>query len=107
MKAMKTLVFGGSGPLGCRLVEEFRAEYTYLNNDIGRGFKIDIRDRASVLKILQKISPDLVIHASAAQSMDICETEKNLAYDIHVRGTENIVEGSKKIGAKIHQESED
>ena len=102
---MKVLVFGGSGVIGSRFVKEFDAPYTYFKNKIEipghKAYKVDIRDRTTTTKIIEKIKPDTIVHAAAVQSMDMCETDRKLAYELHVNGTKNIVEGSKKIGAKV------
>jgi dTDP-4-dehydrorhamnose reductase len=33
--------------------------------------------------------------------MDICETDKKLAYDVHINGTKNILDGCKSVNAKM------
>lgn len=103
---MKILVIGGSSVIGSRLTSIFdESYYTYLNNKIqignAEGFELDIRGKASTIDLIKKLKPDIVIHGAAAPSMDICETDKKLAYDIHINGTKNIIEGCKAINAKI------
>lgn len=100
---MKALVFGGSSGIGSRLVNALGAGYTYFNNKIGLGnsFKVDIRDKIATINLIKKLNPDLVVHAAAAPNMDICETDKKLAYDVHINGTKNIIEGCKTVDAKL------
>ncbi len=102
---MKVLVFGGSSMIGSRLVEALNADFTYFNNNIeiegSTGFKVDIRDKESTINLIKKLKPDIIIHGAAAPNMDVCETDKKLAYDIHINGTKNIIEGCKAIDAKI------
>ena len=103
---MKVLVFGGSSVIGSRLVSIFdNADYTYFRNNIkiegAKGFMIDIRNEKSVIDLIKKLNPDLVIHAAAAPNMDICEIDKKMAYDIHINGAKNIVEGCKAVNAKV------
>ncbi len=101
---MKALVFGGSSVIGSRLTKALGASYTYFNNKInvsGDSFKTDIRDRTATINLIKKLNPDLVVHAAAAPNMDVCETDKKLAYDIHINGTKNIIEGCKIVDAKL------
>ncbi len=103
---MKALVFGGSSVIGSRLVKALdNADYTYFSNEIkisgARGVKIDVRNKKAVIEAIKELKPDVVIHGAAAPSMDICETDKELAHGIHLDGTKNIIEGCAAVNAKI------
>lgn len=55
-------------------------------------FKIDIRDK-SVVGLLRKIDPDIVVHASAFTNVDGCETDKAKACRVNIEGVKNIAQG--------------
>ncbi|MBI2971132.1 MAG: NAD(P)-dependent oxidoreductase [Candidatus Aenigmarchaeota archaeon] len=106
---MRVLVTGGSGMLGYKLASRLAVAhsvaYTTLTHDCtirGAGrFTLDITDRQRTLGIIRKAKPDVVIHTSALTNMDMCETNKELADAINIRGTENVVDACKEAGSSI------
>ncbi len=102
---MKVLIFGGSGLIGSKLSlllsNEHEVTYTYNKNNIKlencNDFKLDISNRPAVFDLVKKVSPDLVIHTIALKGTDLCETNKKLAHDITVQGTQNIIDACKAL----------
>ena len=107
---MKKLITGGSGLLGSalslKMIKKYKVINCYHTNHIdikNRNFtsiKIDITSTDSV-KIIEKISPDAIIHAAALTDLEFCEKNPKMAYKVNVRGTENVLKVAKKCRAKI------
>lgn len=107
---MKILVTGGSGVIGSKfvnLLSENQNEvlYTYLSRDApvdgGRPEMLDITDRDSVMGLVKKFEPEIIIHCSALTDADLCETNPELGNRINVEGTRNVLEAGKKSGSKF------
>jgi len=105
---MKILVIGGSGVIGWNLLEFFKGKnlevkFTFktnqtINND---GYFLDITNKKETIETITKINPNIVIHSAALTNVDLCESDKNLANQINVIGTDNIVKACQKIKSKI------
>lgn len=106
---MKTVLFtGATGLLGRYFFKSPQASYKLIgtynkNSNIKRKnfFKLEIANKNEVLSLFEKINPDIVIHAASLGNIDYCETHKKDAYNVNIRGTENVLYACKKIGAKI------
>ena len=96
----KILITGSTGLLGSNACTILKNSYfltgTYLskklNLDTIDQVKLDIQDRSSCKEILSKVKPKVIIHCAAITDMDLCETDKKLAYDVNTNGTKNILE---------------
>jgi len=105
---MRILVIGGSGVIGFETIKKLRklghdVFFTYYKNKtpISNGFSIDIRDANKLTNIFQKIIPDVVIHTTAITNVDLCETNKELAIQVNVEGTSNIINECLKNKSKL------
>lgn len=105
---MKVLIIGGSGLLGMKLREVFEENNydvyaSFHNNPIaGKNcFQMDITQKDDVFHVLEKASPDVVVHTAAYTNVDGCEKNRRQAFDVNVRGTENVASAVEKIGAKF------
>lgn len=106
---MKILFTGITGLLGNYFLEKRREKYsivgTYSNNKVdykGVGLiKLDVRDKKKVLELINKIRPQVVVHAASIGNVDYCETHPQEAFEVNVEGTRNVLEGCESIGAKI------
>lgn len=105
---MKILITGGSGKIGSRITRDLleknhEVHYTYSNNKLNVGIehKLDISDRHNTINLISKIQPNFIIHTAALTNVDLCETDKKLANLLNINGTENILEGCKKIQTNI------
>ncbi len=106
---MKYFITGGAGQLGSALIDELSESdednfvCTFYNNLILNECKshmVDITEDKIIKKICKE-EPDVVIHTAAVTDVDLCEKNKELAYSVNVKGTRNVVEACKKIGAKL------
>jgi dTDP-4-dehydrorhamnose reductase len=104
---MKILITGGSGQLGsevCRL-SSYDTYGTYLKDyeSIGgtKFTQLDITDRKGFLNVVRKIKPDWIVHCAAMTNVDLCEDERDNAWQINVNGTKNAVEASKLVESNL------
>lgn len=106
---MKTVLFtGATGLLGRYFFKSPRAFYKLIgtynkNSNITRKnfFKLDIIDKKDVLSFFEEKNPDVVVHAASLGNVDYCESHKEEAYRVNVLGTQNVLDGCKRLGAKI------
>jgi len=99
------LVTGVEGLLGARIFELAKDDVvgTYHNPcDIaGNLLRMDITNRKSVFDTVKSYKPEFIIHCAALTDVDMCEIEKEKAWDINVNGTKNIADACKAINAKM------
>ena len=62
---------------------------------------MDITDRQGIENVLSEFRPDVIIHGAAMTNVDECEQHKELAYNLNVVGTQNIVDAAKELGAHV------
>ena len=108
---MKVFITGGAGLLGSALLrnvpKNVTAFATYHENLLlpkvknVTFFRLDIRDRLHVKKILQEVKPEVIIHTAAKGSPDFCEFHQKEAWDINVIGTRNILAIAEKLLARV------
>ena len=102
----RLLVVGSSGLLGNRLVTlgkgRFEVFGTYnknVNNTEG-NYRLDVCNRESVLRLVEKIKPDCVIDTHGLNNLDYCETHPEESWSVNVDGSKNVAEACKKQGCK-------
>lgn len=102
----KTKIFGIgiSGLVGSRIQELLKDQYSFDNLSLDTG--VNITDPTTLDVIRHDTQHPIVLHLAAKADVDGCEKDKDLgeegaAYQINVKGTENVVnacrEGNKKI----------
>ena len=103
---MKFFVTGSAGLVGSQVVKNLTANgdtiYSGYHNSkpqVGIPTKIDLLDTDEIIKIIEKINPDAVIHLAAVTDVDLCEREKDLAMKINANATEIISKQAAKQGA--------
>lgn len=62
----------------------------------GTPIKFDVSDKKAIERIFKKIKPKAVVHAAALTNVDRCESEKELAWKVNVKGTESVATASEK-----------
>jgi dTDP-4-dehydrorhamnose reductase len=102
----RVLLIGGSGMLGSNIVisnSAFELYPTYLRNRIAhpRASQLDISDRDSVLKQVEAIQPEVIVHTGGMTKPTACEKEPALAHRVNVEGTAHLVEAAKGVGARF------
>ncbi len=114
---MKILITGAKGQLGRELTLCFERGYTELgtpevlkeNNSVVAVDldELDIANLSDVLAFFEKEKPDAVINCAAFTNVNLCETEKDLAFRANAQGPRNLAIAAKKIGAKLIHVSTD
>ncbi len=120
---MKMLVTGSSGLIGSEVVTYFdalgwtvhgidnnmRADFFGPNGDTRwnqsrlevqcrnfRHHEIDIRDRAAVLRCMEELRPDAIVHAAAQPSHDLAASRPFDDFDVNAVGTLNLLEAVRR-----------
>jgi dTDP-4-dehydrorhamnose reductase len=83
--------------------KKFELYPTYLRNRIAcpRALQLDISDRDSVLKSVEAIQPEVIVHAGGMTKPTACEKEPAVAHRVNVEGTAHLVEAARDIGARF------
>lgn len=120
---MKMLVTGSSGLIGSEVVSHFDAigwELHGIDNNMRADFfgpggdtrwnqrrlsegcrnfshhELDIRDRAEVLRILEELRPDVIVHTAAQPSHDLAASRPFDDFDVNAVGTLNLLEATRR-----------
>jgi dTDP-4-dehydrorhamnose reductase len=90
----KILLIGANGFLGNKLFEilskEFEVVGTYHCRPKGKLMQLDIVNESQVKEFIETINPEIVIVTTAQTNVDLCETDKKSAEELHVKGMENV-----------------
>lgn len=115
----RILVVGSNGLLGQKITTLFSKskqydilsasveEKTFLDGKNIPYQQLDITKRSSVLKFIDAYQPEVIINTAAVTNVDLCETDRALAWKVNVSGVENLVYGAKMVGAKVIHFSSD
>ncbi len=115
----RVLICGSNGLLGQRLSMMLSAqtEFEVLNTSMERSFvfddrlydytQLDITRRGDVRSLVSSFQPTVIMNAAAATNVDWCESHRDEAWKINVTGVENLVEASRKVGARLIHVSTD
>ncbi|MEM5830511.1 MAG: SDR family oxidoreductase [Candidatus Aenigmatarchaeota archaeon] len=96
----KILITGSTGLLGywiSKIFIESNFNVYLVYNTHEPKFKdaekiaLDITNFEKVKETLKKVKPDVIIHSAALTDVDLCEKEKELAYNVNVNGTRNFI----------------
>lgn len=63
--------------------------------------QLDISSRNDVRRVVDDFQPDVIINSAAVTNVDLCETEREHAWNVNVGGVENLAIAAKFVGAKI------
>lgn len=102
----KILITGANGLLGSKIIHKTQKEYevypTHATHPIfPNSLKMDITDAYAVGHVLNKVKPDVVVHAAAETNVDKCENDKNHALKVNADGTNILAKKCSQIGAEI------
>ncbi len=109
---MNLLITGSNGLLGQKLLHTFPAgTYNLFGCDLTptsvvldvdyQYFMIDLYSRKDTVELITNIKPDIIIHAGAMTDVDLCESRKEKCWQVNVSGTEHVILGADKVGAKV------
>lgn len=95
----RMLITGVSGLLGSCLAHYFRSEYEVIGLYRSHAVEIngvqiqevDIQLDCEVKAVVDKINPHIIMHCAALADVDICETNRDLAWNVNVLGTKRFV----------------
>jgi dTDP-4-dehydrorhamnose reductase len=113
----RILVMGANGMLGQRVIHFYSNreniqllacsfEPAPLFNNVDY-ISCDISKRETIKDIILHFCPDYIINAAAFTNVDLCETEREIAWKINVKGVEYLSEASRVIDAHLIQISTD
>lgn len=103
---MKILITGASSYVGARvyfdLSKKFDVIGTYHSSKLSEVFiELDTTDEKDVVKVLEEVKPDIIIHLAANASSKWCEANPKEAIALNESSTRYIVDTANKIGAKV------
>ena len=116
---MKFLVTGVNGQLGHDVMNEIhRRGYEGVGSDIAERYagvtdgspvttmpyiSRDITDRDAVMKSIQEVQPDIVVHCAAWTAVDMAEDEDKVqkVRAVNADGTQNIADACKAVDCKM------
>lgn len=107
----RILVTGANGMLGQRVIRH----YSQQNNvelmaasledmpadDSVPYVTIDLCRKESIKKVVFDFFPDVIVNAAAFTNVDLCESERELAWKINVKGVEYLSESARLIDAHL------
>lgn len=110
----RTLIFGGTGSLGRKLIERFlpngqvavysrdEAKHWTIKNELAANppcsrlddlkfYVGDVRDSARVRDVLRQYKPEIIIIAAALKQVDTCELSPSESVQTNLLGTQNVI----------------
>lgn len=105
---MKVLLTGGCGFIGSSFVKKFNKEFDFViisskEKIIEKTIRTEygsVSDK-NIIKIIENINPDVIIHLAALSGLKKCEVNPEKAFDINVTGTENVINGCLKTNSRL------
>lgn len=88
LASKKVAITGSTGLVGSRVVELLKNDFEFIPLT---SQELDITNIEAVNKKLNETEYDLLLHLAAYTNVDGAETERETAYDINVKGTENLI----------------
>ncbi|HET7153119.1 MAG TPA: dTDP-4-dehydrorhamnose reductase [Candidatus Kapabacteria bacterium] len=120
MTAPRIAIIGSNGLLGQHLTSVFSAESSsqLILADLhprsfvaepkqGSYVSLDITNRNAVKEFMLKHLPEIVINCAAMNDVDGCETDRETAWKINVKGVEHIIDGCRTVDAWLIHFSSD
>ena len=102
----KIVILGAGGQLGKDLLQTFPDAYAFYH-DSSKNLSIDITHENEVSEKILRISPDVIINASALTNVDLCEKEKKLAFLVNGQSVKYIVDAARRTDAFLVHVSTD
>ena len=113
----RILIVGSNGMLGQRLTDSFKsngkielmcasAESESFTDNVEYSI-LDISDKKSVKNIVMNFYPDIIVNSAGYTNVDGCETNKDTAYQVNVKGAEYLSHYAKVTDAHLIHISSD
>jgi dTDP-4-dehydrorhamnose reductase len=113
----RVLITGANGLLGQALVNRFKEDYqllasgqeeqAYLTPAGWEYISMDIMNRLQLKEAYQNFEPDYVLNAASYTNVDACENDKELCWQINVKGVENLAELARRYHSHLIHYSTD
>ncbi len=107
----KLLITGGSGFVGRNLAEFFAPRCAVVTTHLSRqpaslasnaqSVRLDVRDAEQTLSVVERVSPDVLIHAAGNKDVRFCEEHTEEAYRVNAEGARNVARACRRVGAKM------
>src|SRR5580658_4992220 len=101
---MRVAITGAAGLFGQGLVAAFSTRHEVF--PLTRA-EADITDAEAIRAVLERISPNLVVHPAGIPDIDICEADPALAFRVNYQGACNVAEAARSVGAGMAHISTD
>lgn len=103
---MKILVLGASSYVGARLYFDLRKNFevdgTYSKHLLSDSFfQLDITDREAVSKAIEKVVPNVIVHAANNANARWCEANPQQATMLNETSTQYIVDAANAVGSRL------
>lgn len=95
---MKVLIIGSEGMLGHDLVDILSKENEISTTTIDT---LDITNIEKTIETVQKINPEVVVHAAAFTDVNGSESQQDLAYKVNGIGTRNVAVACKETDSAL------
>ena len=102
---MKFLVTGSAGLVGSQVVKDLLEQnhevYSCYHEEKplgGTSIPLDLSNKDEIIKVIQEVKPDRIIHSAAMTNVDLCEDQKELAILLNEKATETIAKQAAKQG---------
>ncbi|MFC1489427.1 dTDP-4-dehydrorhamnose reductase [Thermodesulfobacteriota bacterium] len=101
---MKIMIVGNKGQLGSDSEKVLAENYEIFAVDLP---ELDMTNLAAVETMVRDFVPDVILNCAAYTQVDRCEIEKQLAWDVNVKGPENLAVCARKYGGQLIHVSTD
>jgi dTDP-4-dehydrorhamnose reductase len=104
------LITGTNGLLGQKLVELLIRKGDYKVIATARGanrlphtegytyHSLDVTDREGVLRLVQELNPDYIVHTAAMTNVDQCESQREACWKLNVDAVQYLLEACRETG---------
>lgn len=95
---MKVMIAGGKGQLGSDCTQVLQKSYDVISVDIE---EVDIAIYKDLAKMVGQFLPDVIVNCAAYTQVDRCETDKELAWEVNVKGAQNLALCAQNNGCRL------
>lgn len=99
--SLKILVTGGSGQVGTELIQTLKNRPNVIQVVAPTSAEMDLMSRESVLSAISQAQPDWIVHLGAWTQVDACEDDPDKAFRTNALGTRFVVQGARRVGARV------